>query len=130
MAPERGEHVVEKPDARLHVRFARAVKADGQVDVGFLRGARDMRNAFAHCCSPFSRRVRIDSGQIALRPQGVRAGGVTSPRRPSAPASARLKFWAVLQVLGSIFAMSSGFWVVWTLRFTVAAIKPQVNFAP
>ena len=72
VAPERGEHVVEKPDARLHVRFARAVKADGQVDVGFLRGARDARNAFAHCCSPFSRRVRGDSGQITLRPQGVR----------------------------------------------------------
>ena len=69
VAPERGEHVVEKPDARLHVRFARAVKADGQVDVGFLRGARDARNAFAHCCSPFFRRVRGDSGQITLRPK-------------------------------------------------------------
>ena len=90
VAPERGEHMVEKPDARLHVRFARAVKTDGQVDVGFLRGAHDMRNAFAHCRSPFFRRVRIDSGQIT-------SPRCPDPRRPSAPASARLKFWAVLQ---------------------------------
>ena len=32
--------------------------------------------------------------------------------------------------MGPIFAMSSGFWVVWMLRFTVASIKPQVSIAP
>ena len=72
VAPERGEHVIEKPDARLHVRGARAVKVDGQVDVGLLRGARDVRNAFAHCRSPFFRHVRSDSGQLPLRPRSPR----------------------------------------------------------
>lgn len=34
------------------------------------------------------------------------------------------RFW------GHFFAMSSGFWVVLTLRFTVALIKPQVSIVP
>ncbi len=53
VAPEGGEHVVEKADAGLHVGGAGAVQVKRQLDVGFVRRARKACDAFAHVQAPF-----------------------------------------------------------------------------
>ena len=48
MAPEGGEHVVEKADAGLDVGRAGAVEVNRQLDVGFLRRACNPCGPLAH----------------------------------------------------------------------------------
>jgi hypothetical protein len=44
------QHVIEKPDARIHLRLARAIEIDGNADIGFLRLAVQGRGCGAWRC--------------------------------------------------------------------------------
>src|SRR5262249_31004815 len=51
MASQLGKHVVEKRDARLDVVLARAIKIQGNADLGFFGCARLGRDSCSHLCS-------------------------------------------------------------------------------
>ena len=82
--PNAVEHVVEErrcpsPRPRRPCRQGRRDRSMSRL----LRGARDVRNAFAHCRSPFSSCAHRSRDALPLRPRGPRPYSTGSPQRAS-----------------------------------------------